>query len=532
MPDIKEFSPEHIKAANRIRRTVLQLDAINVIEENGTAVLKDNDRDPESFIERVFDFIDNIPNQVDSICWDFMYFGDEYSVYPSRILPRHKTGRLGKWASKNTDIFRLLVENGRKRGLENILVHRISETDFDLNDPAPHKKEHPEMYIKSWLYSGLHDLAFPEIRQRKGDILRECIENYPFDGLEIDFCRHTPFLEPGRQWELRENVTEFMRMLRATLCAIEKTSGRSLLLGARIPETLEGCRTDGIDVEKWAEECLVDSLTLGTRNFNVDIEDFRRITSGTGIKLFPCHDAHHTVDGYADPPIEIYRGVFANWWDRGADGIKLFNWFTASNNTYRKTSEGICTIDVNCQGNALSEAGDIEKLRKGDKTFAAERRGGYPWGEGFANHNAKKPLPMMLPNSGAERMLDMYICENIPQEYINIGSICIDLTVYGLNKEDRIGVKLNGCALDAEYDFNREDIQIQAPGKELVSGYHVRDLQPKSGRKLTGISCSPDPGIFIKGQNRLEFTLIRNSRYEYCACVTLEKAEITVRYKT
>lgn len=71
------------------------------------------------------------------------------------------------------------------------------------------------------------------------------------------------------------------------------------------------CHFDGLDIETWVHENLVDVLALGVRSFDVDIAAFRRLTVGTHVKLYPSIDDHHASDGYATAPLEIYRGVAA-----------------------------------------------------------------------------------------------------------------------------------------------------------------------------------------------------------------------------
>ena len=86
------------------------------------------------------------------------------------------------------------------------------------------------------------------------------------------------------------------------LLEVARKRGRPFLLAARIPENLEGCHFDGIDVETWAQEELLDIFVMGCRSLDVDIPAFRRITEGTNIKLYPCVDDHHASDGYQWPP--------------------------------------------------------------------------------------------------------------------------------------------------------------------------------------------------------------------------------------
>ena len=57
-------------------------------------------------------------------------------------------------------------------------------------------------------------------------------------------------------------------------------------------------------------EQLVDVIVLECRSLEVDVADFRRITAGAHIKLYPCLDDHHASDGYYNAPIEVLRGRF------------------------------------------------------------------------------------------------------------------------------------------------------------------------------------------------------------------------------
>ena len=129
-----------------------------------------------------------------------------------------------------------------------------------------------------------------------------------------------------------------------------------------------GCHFDGSDVARWAKEKLVDIFVLGCRSSDVDIEDFRRITVETDIKLYPSWDEHHASDGYHEAPIEVWRGVFANWWMQGADGVHTFNLTYSSPEVEaglglkcRYSSHSPERWEVLCQINR--EIGNLETLR-------------------------------------------------------------------------------------------------------------------------------------------------------------------------
>ena len=136
----------------------------------------------------------------------------------------------------------------------------------------------------------------------------EIAERFDYDGISLDFARVCPVLPPGKAWAHRDKMTDFLREFRSITQEVAHRRGRPLLVGARIPENLQGCHFDGLDIETWVREGLVDVLALGIRSFDVDIAAFRRITAGTHVKLYPSVDDHHASDGYATPPIDIYRG--------------------------------------------------------------------------------------------------------------------------------------------------------------------------------------------------------------------------------
>ena len=43
------------------------------------------------------------------------------------------------------------------------------------------------------------------------------------------------------------------------------------MLAARVPDSVAGCDADGLDIETWARERLLDVLLLGTRTIHVDV---------------------------------------------------------------------------------------------------------------------------------------------------------------------------------------------------------------------------------------------------------------------
>ena len=339
-----QLTPEHLAAVNRRRRIVDQMDAMDVLRQQQikkVGLLRLLDTDIETWLRFAFNHADTPGTQIDSIWWDVGLSEDTYAIYDSRVLPRIQFPPLDKYAAQGIDWVGELVKGCRARGLETFWNARLSEVDMPQpwtercghTDPRRHnpvKAAHPDWVVPCWWWLGLWNLAAPGLRRHKVNVLRELAERYEFDGFSLDFARHIPCLPIGRQWRLRHHATAFVREVREMLLDAARVKGRPILLAAKVPENLGGCRIDGFDVARWVEEGLVDILVLGSRTTTVDVASFRQLTQGTPVKICPIFDRHHTTDGYYDAPIEYLRGVYGNWWAQGADSVATFNWPCAS----------------------------------------------------------------------------------------------------------------------------------------------------------------------------------------------------------
>jgi len=513
-----ELSQEHINTVNRSRRIVLQYDAFS----------SDLGIDFKKWIKETFESVDHRGTQIDAIWWDIGGYEDMIcwpnSSFPGRIgHTPYQHQELKKWWDQGIDWIDELVKETRNRKLEVFWNHRISET-YSRDSDNPLRKVHPDWFIKSWYYQGLWNLAAPEVRQYKVDFLKELLERYEFDGIQLDFARHIPCLPVGRQWELRDNVTEFVYMVRKMMLEMEKKLGRPLLLAARVPETLEGCRIDGFDIEKWSEMNLVDIFTMGSRSLEVDVAGYRRITSGHNIKLQPCWDDHHSTDAYRCPPIEIFRGIFGNWWQQGVDGIMIFNWFVDKGKSYN--GKGLIEI--------AREGGSPETLRLKDKTFVIERQGGYPWAEGFLGRHDTSPLPVILANDGRPAVLMISICDNLRAYLDKINQVALRAVIFGAKEGDKIGARFNGINLTPFLeDHNWKDNQIFSPQPQRNSGFPP-DIPIDPKQKLFRIEFKVQTGVCRLGENQVEIYIIDRSPYGHGSNlhnIILEKLELDVDYK-
>lgn len=520
-----ELSKEHIDAVNRHRGLVLQYDAYGNY--------KNVEVDFKEWITRVFKSVDQLGSHLDAIWWDIGGYSD-MADWPNSLYQNHIGGlpyvqpKLKIWWDHGIDYIAELVKESRKRKLEVFWNHRISEVfssgwAWSTRADNPLLHSHPDWFIKSWYDQGLWNLAAPEVREYKLAYLNELIQRYELDGIQIDFSRHVPCLPVGRQWELRENVTEFVRRVRLMMLEMEKKLGRPLLLAVKVPQNLEGCRMDGFDVEIWAKQNLVDIFTLGSRSVDVDLANFRQITAGHNIKLQPCWDDHHSTDAYRSPTLETYRGIFGNWWQQGADGVVIFNWVVDGEVEYNRVKP----LAV------ASEVGSPETLHLKDKTFIVERRGGYPWAEGFFGRNDTSPLPVTLANDSRPAILVIRICDDLRSYYNKVNRVTLRAIITGAKEGDEFGIRYNGITLlPFLQDFKWKDNQIFYPDPQRPSGYPP-DLPIDPDQKLLRLEFNVQPGMCKLNDNQVEIYIINRAPYGHGSTlynIVLEKLELNVDY--
>ena len=518
----RQLSSEHINAINRRRRVIVNFD---VISSDGARFAT---KEIERLVEWKFMFADEPGTHIDSIYWSW---GEGHQApYPSEVLPLYDSPGFKKWADDGINIVQVFLEASKQRGIEAFFSYRINGSDNDLGPVAeiPMKEAHPDWLIHTWNANGYWNFAIEGVHEYKLSILREAAENYDFDGIELDFARVCPVLPPGHQWEYRDRLTDFIRATRAMLLEVARKRGRPFLLAARIPENLEGCHFDGIDAETWAQEELLDIFVMGCRSFDVDIPAFRRITEGTNIKLYPCIDDHHASDGYQWPPIEVMRGVAANWYQQSADGVQTFNFAHATpEGTDRTVGQMYLERGWGTHRRAYQEIGDSDSLKHKNKIFVVQRRGGghgttvIPNPEDWStprfmyfNTNMFGQLPAPIDNDGVvDTLLTIAVADDVAAEVDRVDQITLRLllsdpeaenlsdddrlqrvTVATIGHPDTLQNTPAAKEIEDQIDVRINNILLGTPMVE--EGWLVFAVQPKFlavGDNLVGVRVTERP---------------------------------------
>lgn len=181
------------------------------------------------------------------------------------------------------------------------------------------------------------DYNLPQVRNFYYSIVRENIERYDVDGIELDWQRECYAInDAGYREETRAAVNSFMRDIRKLLDFWEIERGHEIKLAVRVPATVHVAENSALDAKTWSKERLVDLVTVTARWSSLDTDmpmeewiaalknesDNQDIQIGAGLEvLFRSNPSYAPK---ADS-IETASGAAYSYLSRGADYIYLFN---------------------------------------------------------------------------------------------------------------------------------------------------------------------------------------------------------------
>ena len=246
------------------------------------------------------------------------------------------------------DPFKVYVARCRKVGQHPFISvrmndgHHLQFVECPKNKNARHcicrfYAEHPEYRIgpdiDDW-NQHVHNWAIPEAREYKLALIRELIERYDIDGMEMDFMRHPSYFRLNET--TREQRAEIMAgVVRDIRAALDAKGGPHRWLCARVPCLLRLHDDLGIDLPEMVDAGL-DMVNLSPSYFTQqqhDVALVRELVPEATIYLEMCHCTMtgRSVGGYGDNRIfsrtadqQFYTTAHVAY-RRGADGMSLFN---------------------------------------------------------------------------------------------------------------------------------------------------------------------------------------------------------------
>ena len=217
---------------------------------------------------------------------------------------------------------------------------------------------------------------------------------------------------------------------------VARARGRPFLLAARVPENLPGCRLDGLDVETWAREQLVDmspwaaGRSRWTYRHSAALRPARRSSS----------TRHRRSSQLGRLPLPPDRGLSRSVLQlvsarRGRCQTFNFAYTMNANLSHGGGSGVLAPAEVHLQ--AYRELADPETLGQRDKTFVVQRRGGghgpavvpnpedwYTPRYKYANTNMLAQLPAPLTNDGkSDALVTLFVGDDLDAQAARLSGL-------------------------------------------------------------------------------------------------------------
>jgi hypothetical protein len=263
-------------------------------------------------------------------------------------------GAIGLWIynawlldQKGIDPYTVWITRCRQKNISPWISMRMNDVHNvdDPNHPMHSKfwKQHPQYWRVPGSTSKKKqdralDYGIAEVRQYNLALIREYLERYDMDGLELDWMRWGFHFKPGQEQQGVGILNDFMREVRQLTHQWGARRGHPIRLAVRVPAVPECARGLGMDGVAWAKLDLIDMLIptpFFASDFDIPIEQWRELigTAAGKVVLAAGMELRSRISPSSKPitnDIETMRGFTAEMLYRGADQIYLFNHMDAT----------------------------------------------------------------------------------------------------------------------------------------------------------------------------------------------------------
>ena len=459
-----------------------------ILDDDGDMAYADETlRGPEAFLSlRMNDCRDA---GVNSVSWCMMWAIAIKGKSPTRYWQTQMRG--ASLTPAMPDPTPVIAVFCRRNDIEIVGSLRMNDCHDAFGMPFPKlayplKVEHPELLIgeesqrggpddglAAAMWSGL-DYAHEKVRADRLWWIENSAKNYDLDGLDLNFFRMPWLFKLGEEEKNIPLMTGFLRQARKRLDEISRLRGRPLLLGVRIPGTLEACLRMGIDIETWLREGLIDRLLTGGGYvcYSTPAEELVALGHRYEVPFYPCINC----PGSSQLGNGNLRAAASNLWWAGGDGIYLWNFQYLPGG-----SIGYGRLAAAQYKKHLPDIADPARLRYLDKSFAVNHR----VREQYQRASAPAPLPLTLGRQADEGsgLIPVRIGDDITAAHRNgkLRDVALKLKPDGVVAGDLLTVSLNGSAASAEVTTGSDWLSLALPPTAVKQG--VNHLQLAIARR-------------------------------------------------
>ena len=412
------------------------------------------------------------------------------------------------------DPYAACIDSSRKKGIVPWLSVRMNDTHY-IDDPRKAGrfwKQHPEFRCSP---RGGLNFAIAEVREHHLALIREVLERYDVDGVELDWMRFCHHFKPGEEAAGCDQLTEFMRRVNKLAAVWEKRRGHPIEVAARVPTVPEFARGLGIDAVVWVQERLVDTLILSSTWMPADrdtpVEKWRELIGGVG------HDYRIAVSMglwvKCDPSgavmrndLESARGFTANLLDRGADAIYVFNHFNMNDFEYSTRLTNGTSKRYSIFQELISESTRLTSFLNRPRRHILTYHDTAP--PGMKN---PKPLPAEVRRSMPTRLR----IHTGPRPTSGRVVLRIGLATGPGMWDVHLEARMNGIDCPATDDLNKKGEYVPHTGKGFHVVWSVSQVAPRVVQFDVPLTA------MRRGENRIELRVEEGKRQRVIWCEVL-----------
>jgi len=298
----------------------------------------------------------------------------------------------------------------------------------------------------------------PQVRAYMMEIVRDAVENYDFEGLELDWMRWPLCCEPNASQATIDTMTQWHAGIRRLTERRAHRTGKPYPVGIKYVGTLDQMRSIGLDLREMARRELIDFVSPTNSwqtSWDLPCDEVAR-DLGPGVAVYGVVEiAPNWLHGYlphqtkgnpglgtslavnyrlspACPP--ILRGNAAAKLALGVDGIEVYNFPPADQPSHWPWEDDDCHADYP----ALKGLDDLEFLRGKPKLYTFPSQTGYYQQVLF---ETVAPFPTVL-GPCERRACRLPMCAE--PEHTEL-ELVVQVVVQKKDKLPPVGVYLNGC---------------------------------------------------------------------------------------
>ena len=352
-------------------------------------------------------------------------------------------------------------------------IHDSRAKDLDhVHDPL--KRAHPELLVAAeadrllptelaeraqWT---VFNYARPKVQQHRIDFIQRNASAHDFDGYELDFSRHGFYFPLGEERDLAPKMTGFVRKVRKVLDEISQKRGRSYTLVTHVHDSILTSLNQGLDVETWLKEGLVDVLIVGVGYlpYLIPSSEWLSLSKKYGIAVYPAVNTNTYLPWLRETPrgMEAFpnaiRAHAAHYWDSGFEGQYLFNLFCMD--------EAGRNVPPEFTDQVLTQIGSSEGLAGTEKLYGIQGA----QDSGFSARFGSDPAPLPIALVGQEFKLPL---ELGPDGGDSKAGIRITVLAKGDTNGRRVWLRLNNRLLDGPV-ISEGRIEVEVPGGYTRAG--------------------------------------------------------------